>query len=140
LAAFERDFSEQLAGAEVHHIGATALPFRHTKGDVDANVRVEDSRFTELVAALSECIAIAQPDNWSESFASFSTDAYDLPLGVQVTSKGTKDDFLLGLRDRMRSDPALLRRYDQAKLAAAAAGADAYWAAKNAILSDLLAE
>jgi GrpB-like predicted nucleotidyltransferase (UPF0157 family) len=109
VAAFKHDFNEQLAGAEVHHIGATALPFGHTKGDVDVNVRVEESRFSEMVAALSERVAIAQPGNWSECFASFSTDAYGLPLGVQVTTKGSKDDFLLGLRDRMLADDALLR-------------------------------
>jgi GrpB-like predicted nucleotidyltransferase (UPF0157 family) len=120
----------------VHHIGATSLPFGHTRGDVDVNVRVEASRFAELVAALRERLAVAQPDNWTTGFASFSSDAYPLPLGVQVTSIGSKDDFLLFLR----ADPELLRRYDAAKLANASAGAEKYWSAKNELLRAVLTE
>jgi GrpB-like predicted nucleotidyltransferase (UPF0157 family) len=140
VAEFEHDFRDLLAEAEVHHIGATALPFGHTKGDVDVNVRVDGPQFSQTVAALQERLQIAQPDNWSDGFASFSIDAYPLPLGVQVTRIGSKDDFLLFLRDRMRADPALLRRYDAAKLAHAKAGAEQYWSAKDAILRDVLEE
>ena len=138
VARFEDDFADELADAEVHHIGATALPFGHTKGDVDVNVRVDGSRFPLMVAALCARLTPAQPENWSESFASFSTDAYDLPLGVQVTTIGSKDDFLLALRDRMRADPSLVRRYDEIKASAASDGADAYWHAKDAFLRELL--
>ena len=60
-----------------------------------------------------------------------------MPLGVQVTVIGSADDFLLGLRDRLRADPELLRRYDEVKAAAAAGGADAYWEAKDRFLQEL---
>jgi GrpB-like predicted nucleotidyltransferase (UPF0157 family) len=140
VAEFEHEFSDLLAGVEVHHIGATALPHGHTKGDVDVNVRSDALRFPLLVAGLRERLQVAQPENWSESFASFSTDAYQLPLGVQVTRIGSTDDFLLDLRDRMRADPSLARRYDDAKTAAALAGAEAYWNAKNTFLRELLAD
>lgn len=139
IAVFKRDFADLLAQTEVHHIGATALPFGHTKGDVDINVRVNESQFPLTVAALGRRLTAAQPDNWSETFASFSTDAYALPLGIQVTSIGSKDDFLLALRDRMRADPSLLRRYDNAKVAAASRGAEEYWKAKDGLLRELLA-
>ena len=124
----------------MHHIGATSLPFGHTKGDVDVNVRVEDTQFPLLVAALRERLAVAQPDNWTTGFASFSSEAYPLPLGVQVTSIGSRDDFLLFLRDRMRADSELLRRYDAAKVGHAAKGAEEYWSAKNELLQQVLAE
>ena len=138
VAAFEREHADALAGTEVHHIGATALPFGHTKGDVDVNVRVSAARFAAVVAALRERLAVAQPGSWTATFASFSVDGYPLPLGVQVTVAGSADDFLLALRDRMRADPELLRRYDEAKLAAAHAGAVAYWRAKVELLRELL--
>ncbi|HZQ80638.1 MAG TPA: GrpB family protein [Gaiellaceae bacterium] len=138
VARFERDFAAELAHVEVHHIGATSLPFGHTKGDVDVNVRAGADAFAPLVAALRARLEEAQRENWTPSFASFSTGAYELPLGIQVTVIGSPDDFLLALRDRMRADAALLQRYDECKLAAAAAGADAYWAAKNELLQGLL--
>lgn len=139
VASFERDFAAALGGLEVHHIGATALPSGHTKGDVDVNVRVSEDAFPALTSVLAEQLQAAQQSNWTRTFASFSSDAYELPLGVQVTVVGSADDFLLSLRDRMRADSALLQRYDQAKLAAASRGADEYWRAKDAVLRELLA-
>jgi len=140
IASFERDLGSVLAGTEVHHIGATALPFGHTKGDVDVNVRVHEDAFAPVVAALTERLSRAQQENWTPTFASFSTADYALPLGIQVTVIGSPDDFLLAIRDRMRADPSLLRRYDEAKLGAAPNGAEAYWSAKNALLRELVCQ
>jgi GrpB-like predicted nucleotidyltransferase (UPF0157 family) len=137
VTLFEQENADILAG-DVHHIGATAMPFGHTKGDVDVNVRVEEAKFTALVAALRERFDVAQHENWTSTFASFSTDRYSLPLGIQVTVTGSESDFLLALRDRMLAQPDLLREYDERKLRAAARGAAAYWDAKNAFLQELL--
>jgi GrpB-like predicted nucleotidyltransferase (UPF0157 family) len=140
IADFERDFARALAPAQVHHIGATSLPFGHTKGDVDVNVRVTEGQFPATVTALRARLRPAQPENWSESFASFSAEGYELPLGVQVTIIGSQDDFLLELRDRMRADPSLLGRYDDIKLAAASKGAGEYWEAKDRLLREILSD
>lgn len=138
VTRFEQENGDVLAG-EVHHIGATAMPFGQTKGDVDVNVRVEAAKFAALVAALRERFDVAQHENWTATFASFSTDRYALPLGIQVTVRGSDSDFLLALRDRMLAEPDLLREYDERKLSAAALGPAAYWEAKNAFLQELLA-
>jgi GrpB-like predicted nucleotidyltransferase (UPF0157 family) len=136
--AFRRDFAPELGEADVHHIGATSLPFGHTKGDVDVNVRVAEGEFAALTAALDGRLERAQEENWTASFASFSTAAYGMPLGVQVTVRGSPDDFLLALRDRMRADPELLRRYDELKLAASGGDAEAYGQAKAAFFESIL--
>jgi GrpB-like predicted nucleotidyltransferase (UPF0157 family) len=138
VSGFERDFATVVGDADVQHIGATSLPFGHTKGDVDVNVRVDAEAFGPLVAALGERLAEAQRDNWTPTFASFSSTAYPMPLGVQVTVIGSPDDFLLDLRNRMCADPSLLQRYDDAKLAAASSGAERYWNAKNDVLREIL--
>ena len=140
IACFRRDFAAVLTNVEVHHIGATSLPFGHTKGDVDVNVRVPEPRFDSLIAALSDRLERAQTENWTATFASFSARGFALPLGVQVTVIGSPDDFLLALRDRMRADTTLLRRYDEAKVAAAADGPAAYWRAKDELLRELVSE
>jgi GrpB-like predicted nucleotidyltransferase (UPF0157 family) len=138
VGAFARDWRGRLGDAEIHHIGATALPFGHTKGDVDVNVRVRPERFDDVVRELSAQLAVAQLENWTAAFASFSADNYRLPLGVQVTAIGSGNDFLLRLRDTLIAEPELLERYDGLKLAAAAGGADAYWQAKDRFLRELL--
>jgi GrpB-like predicted nucleotidyltransferase (UPF0157 family) len=139
VGLFERDNADVLVG-EVHHIGATSMPFGHTKGDVDVNVRVEDAAFAALVAALRKRFDVAQHENWTPTFASFSTGRYSLPLGVQVTVIGSESDFLLELRDRMLAEPDLLQEYDGRKLSAASLGAGAYWEAKNAFLQELVSD
>lgn len=140
IARFERDFADALAHAQVHHIGATALPFGYTKGDVDVNVRVDEAQFPVMAAALGERLMAAQPENWSDTFASFSAEGYELPLGVQVTVIDSNDDFLLALRERMRADPSLRRRYNKIKVAAASNGAEVYWKAKDDLLREILAD
>ncbi len=115
------------------------MPFGHTKGDVDVNIRVEERTFEYAVSLLREHYEVAQFANWTPTYASFSSDRYELPLGIQVTVSGSADDFLLDLRDRMRSEPELLRRYDEIKLGAATRGPDAYWEAKNDFLKNILA-
>jgi GrpB-like predicted nucleotidyltransferase (UPF0157 family) len=139
VAAFEADWGGTLGAIEIQHVGATALPSGHTKGDVDVNLRVEEARFASVLRDLKARLTVAQPENWTASFASFSTDAYPLPLGVQVTVIGSADDFLVFLRDRMRADEDLARRYDAVKVAAAAHGADAYWHAKDRFLKEVRA-
>jgi GrpB-like predicted nucleotidyltransferase (UPF0157 family) len=137
VAAFEADVGPSLGGAEIHHIGATALPSGHTKGDVDVNIRVDEAQFAAVVDILAARFAVAQPENWTPTFASFSADGYALPLGIQLTAIGSSDDFLLALRDRMRADRELLRRYDELKVASAVLGAQAYWEAKDRFLQAL---
>ena len=132
---FERD-----SGLQAEHIGATSFGTGTTKGDVDVNVRVEPARFAALVETLRARYAVAQPENWTDDFASFSTGEYELPLGIQVTAIGGENDFLVYLRDRFVSDPVLRARYDDVKAGAAPDGPEAYWRAKDAFLRDLLAE
>jgi GrpB-like predicted nucleotidyltransferase (UPF0157 family) len=76
-------------------------------------------------------LSVAQPENWTPTYASFATDRYRLPLGVQVTVISSADAYLLILRDRMRMEPRLLREYNKIKRHAAAGGPSPYWQAKS---------
>lgn len=134
LADLRHELQVLVPGIHVEHIGATALPDGLTKGDVDVNIRVDFDRFNDAVATLSVRFEIAQPQNWTATFASFSDERRGLPIGIQVTVKDSDDDFLVALRDRLRDDPALRREYDGIKGDAAPAGRDTYWQAKNAFL------
>lgn len=126
--------------ADVHHIGATAIPGALTKGDVDVFVRVAREDFADTVAALGSKFEIRQRENWTPDFASFGEDQrYGLPLGVQVAVRGGTADFLIYLRDHLRDRPEELRRYNELKQAHAARGARGYWEAKDVFLTEILA-
>jgi GrpB-like predicted nucleotidyltransferase (UPF0157 family) len=135
---FASEYAGLLPGIEIQHIGATAMPFGHTKGDVDVNLRVGAHEFDGVVDVLRRTCRIAQPENWTHTFASFSLEDYELPLGAQVTVIGSKDDVLVTMRDRLRSDTDLLHRYDDCKARAAPRGAIEYWKAKDAFLGAVL--
>jgi GrpB-like predicted nucleotidyltransferase (UPF0157 family)/predicted kinase len=140
VADVESSLREVLPDCQVEHIGATSMPDGVTKGDVDVNVRVSQRDFATVVDLLRQRYDIAQPDNWSPTYASFSDPAHDLPVGLQVTAVGSSDDFLVDLRDLMRGDPQLRRDYDRVKSGAASLGPDGYWAAKNAFLEPIVSQ
>lgn len=129
-----------LPDAEVHHIGATSIAGSVTKGDVDLLLRVKQSCFRATVEMLKNHFAIKQPENWTTYFASFGDDtSHELPLGVQVVVRESSADFLLFLRDYLRSHENALREYNRLKTAHAVEGPEGYWRAKNKFFEKLLA-
>lgn len=138
VAEVATELRELVPDCNIEHIGATALPDGVTKGDVDVNIRVPSSSFGRAVEMLTAQFAVAQPQNWTQTYASFSDPDRALPLGLQVTVIGSPDDFLVKLRDLMRNDPLLRRDYDRCKTLAAQLGGRGYWEAKNRMLQDFL--
>jgi GrpB-like predicted nucleotidyltransferase (UPF0157 family) len=139
FSELELSLQESLPESQIEHVGATSMPDGVTKGDVDLNLRVPADRFDETVDVLRGRFDIAQPHNWTSTYASFTDPSRGLPVGLQVTVIGSADDFLVPLRDLLRSDAELRHEYDQVKRDAAALGPDGYWAAKNAFLTEVLA-
>jgi GrpB-like predicted nucleotidyltransferase (UPF0157 family) len=134
-----RRITHLLPNADVHHIGSTAIPKALTKGDVDLNVRVSPERFHLAVSVLRCLYGVNQPENWSDNFASFKEDdSFPLKLGVQLTVRGSSDDFFLAIRDLFLEDGELVKEYDDLKRSFDGKSTDAYWAAKTVFLTRLL--
>ena len=134
-AAFEahRDaILELLPGAQIEHVGATAVPGALTKGDLDLLVRVPRDEFEAAVTVLRERYAVNQPQNWTAEFASFEQQpAGEIPVGVQLVIAGGSDDALfLEWRERLRSDADLRGRFNAFKRRQSGAGPDEYIEAK----------
>ena len=128
-----------LPGARVEHVGSTAVPGSLTKGDLDICVIVTGGEFERASRVLAERFRIHQPENWSPSLASFTAPSEDgIDVGVQLVPAGSPDErAFVGWRDRLRSDPDLRARYDEAKRRHRASGMDAYRAAKEALVNEL---
>ncbi|MBW3664969.1 MAG: GrpB family protein [Actinobacteria bacterium] len=121
-----------MSTVETVAFGATSYPDGVTKGDIDVLLRVPPERFGELVERLAEMMAVAQPDNWDTTFASFTDTSSSTPVGVQVTAVGSSHDRDFERQRRLLSDPRFRASYDRVKLRSAHLGADGYWQAKNA--------
>jgi GrpB-like predicted nucleotidyltransferase (UPF0157 family) len=137
VAELETSLRELVPAGQIEHIGATAMPHGLTKGDVDVNIRVLQDDFPRTLETLRSHFPVAQPQNWTESYASFSDPSRALPVGLQVTVLGSPDDFLVPLRDLMRRDAELRHEYDRVKRDAAHLGPDGYWKAKDAFLTEI---
>jgi GrpB-like predicted nucleotidyltransferase (UPF0157 family) len=119
-------------GAEVEHIGSTAVPGALTKGDLDLLVRVPQEEFERAAATLAETYTIHQPENWTTVFASFKeVPEGEVPVGIQLVLAGGMDERLFrAWRDRLSADPVLLERYNALKRSLRDADPDAYIGAK----------
>ena len=108
---------ELVPGAEVEHVGATAVPGALTKGDVDVLVRVREPEFPAAVDALSRRYAIHQAHNWTPELASFTDpDATEPPVGIQLVVRGSEADRFFGpFRDALIGSDALLAEYNELK-------------------------
>ena len=127
-----------LPDAEFHHIGATAIPGAITKGDVDVLLRVEALRFASAVEIMRQHFITKQPENWTESFASFGHDcSFPFPLGVQLVIQDSESDFFLFLHEYFTSDSRHLAEYNRIKKESAPLGAEEYWKAKDRFLGPI---
>lgn len=127
-------------GAEIEHVGSTAVPGALTKGDLDLLVRVPEQHFAAAIESLKAELVVDQAENWSSTFASFRPPSEgEIPVGIQVVIAGSGDDALfLEWRERLRSEPELLERFNRFKLGQAGAEPDHYVAAKAAFIEAVL--
>ena len=118
VCAHRTSVLELVPGAEVEHVGATAVPGALTKGDVDVLVRVGEADFSAAADALAMRYAVHQLQNWSPSLASFTaTDAGELPVGIQLVVRDSAADRCFGpFRDALINSQTLLAEYNELKL------------------------
>jgi GrpB-like predicted nucleotidyltransferase (UPF0157 family) len=144
-AAFElqRDLVLVLVpGAEVEHVGSTAVPGALTKGDLDLLVRVDPAAFPTAVGMLSSHYAVHQPKNWTRTLASFKDPSSHQPeVGIQLVVAGSPDDRLFGpFRDALIHDPALLTEYNELKRRLDGADYERYTEQKGQFVEGVLRE
>lgn len=102
--------------ADVQHIGSTAIPTAITKGDLDIVVRVSSDEFKNAVEELKSIYKINQPENWSNTFASFKDEEnLGIDFGAQVVIKGSKSDDFVKLRDILIEHPELVNELNLLK-------------------------
>ena len=129
-----RILERRVPGAEILHVGSTAVPGTLTKGDLDVAVRVDAHRFAAAAETLSR-VAPPNPGSTSDdTFRAFACDAAEPPTGIQLVVRGTRLDRFHRWRDRLRSDGALRERYDALKRAHDGGPTAAYRRAKAAFI------
>ena len=101
--------------ADVQHIGSTAVPGSLTKGDLDIQVRVKQKDFDKAQNALSKMYKPNKGNPFTKTYASFKDDGAKIPLGVQLTVIGSKEDNFTALRDILVQNKKTLEKYNALK-------------------------
>ncbi|HEY2256322.1 MAG TPA: GrpB family protein [Variovorax sp.] len=104
------------SGADIDHVGATAVPGCLSKGDLDIAVRVEPHGFDAADEVLSQRFERNSASLRTPDFAAFENHGLHPAVGIQLMVRGSALDVFVRFRDRLRTDAKLLRRYNALKL------------------------
>ncbi|MCJ2087847.1 GrpB family protein [Methylobacterium sp. E-005] len=126
--------------AEIRHVGATAIPGCLTKGDLDMVVRVARADFAAADERLARLFARNVGSIRTDAFSAFADASRTPHLGVQLTVKGGTLDVFHHFADALRSDPALVERYNALKRAHQDWPMALYRPAKDAFIAGVLRE
>ncbi|MFG1995033.1 CPBP family intramembrane glutamic endopeptidase [Actinoplanes sp. NPDC048988] len=130
-----------LAGVphELMLVGGSSVRGALTKGDVDLHLRTPPEAFGHAVELLGGVYRVVHPQIWQPTLATFAVNA-PLPTGVAVTPAGSEHDVRFTRAwQRLSSDPALLRAYNDLKLASRSDIA-AYERHKSAFFDSLVSQ
>lgn len=125
-------------GAQVVHIGATAIPGCLTKGDLDIVVRVSPTSFAAAEAVLADLFNRNTGSVRSTSFAAFQDEQAQPPLGIQLTAIGGEFDDFHRFVERLRQEPGLIEAYNDLKRRFDGKSMDDYRAAKREFVATVL--
>ncbi len=131
----------RLPSARIEHVGASAIPGALSKGDLDVCVVVAAHDFDAALATLHGAGFREKADTLrTPQLCMLVADRPDVDLAVQLVERDSKFEFFMAFRDALRGRPELVAEYNQIKQTAAAAGQDAYRAAKSAFIERVLSD
>ncbi len=111
----KRKIAKILPGVDIQHVGSTAIPNSLTKGDLDIQVRVEKENFTKIVGKLMQIYEEDRENRRTKTYAGFKKDDGGIPIGIQVTIIGSKEDDFSKLRDILLCNSKYQREYNSLK-------------------------
>ena len=130
---------QALPAARVEHIGSSSIEGAVSKGDLDIFVGVEPERLEEAVAAIESLgFRIKAESLRNESLCPFESDAYRVPVGLQLVVNRSEFEFFLTFRDRMNTDGNLRSEYNRLKRQASELSDNEYRRVKSQFIESVI--
>ncbi len=111
----KRAIAKILPGINVQHVGSTAIPNSLTKGDLDIQVRVKKKDFAKTVKKLMKLYKKDTENRRTKTYVGLKKCNGEIPIGIQVTVIGLKEDDFSKLRDILLSNPKHQKEFDSLK-------------------------
>jgi GrpB-like predicted nucleotidyltransferase (UPF0157 family) len=128
-----------LPNARVEHVGSSAIPGAISKGDLDIFVGVTQDDFLEAIDLIKH-IGFSEKLNTlrTDSLCMMTSSTYNEDVAVQLVANGSEHESFLEFRDKLRSNPDLVSRYNQLKLNCKGLPHDNYREVKSTFIATVL--
>ena len=128
-----------LPAARIEHIGSSSIEGAVSKGDLDIFVGVEPGGFEGAVAAIESLGFRIKTESFrNESLCPFESDAYPLPVGLQLVTNRSEFESFLVFRNRMNTDGNLRSEYNRLNRQASDLSDDEYRRVKSQFIESVL--
>jgi len=129
-----------LPGADVEHVGSTAVPGCLTKGDLDVLVRVPSEAFLSSMEVLDGLLARSPRNDPTDDYVEYDYVGRGFSASVQLAVVDAWHDRRFhGLKALLTSDPRALERYNGMKRTYEGRPMEKYRQAKALLIESLLA-
>jgi GrpB-like predicted nucleotidyltransferase (UPF0157 family)/GNAT superfamily N-acetyltransferase len=130
---------QTLPAARIEHVGSSSIEGAVSKGDLDIFVGVEPEGFEEAIAAIESLGFRIKTESFrNESLCPFESDAYPLPVGLQLVVNRSEFECFLAFRNRINADGNLLSEYNRLKRQASDLSDDEYRRVKSQFIESVL--
>jgi GrpB-like predicted nucleotidyltransferase (UPF0157 family) len=131
--------SALLPRTRIEHVGASSIPGAISKGDLDICVLVASSHHQTTVDALEGLGYVIKTDTLrTPELCMLVSPRKDMDVALQVVSEGSRFEFFLHFRDRLRAEPRLVAQYNQLKRRFAPSGPERYRRAKDRFIQRVI--
>lgn len=137
--AVETEVKNAIPLSRVEHVGASSIPGAVSKGDLDVCVIVAPAQHEQAVAALEALGYKVKVDTLrTPELCMLLSPVRDADVALQVIAEGSKFEFFMHFRDRLRADPLLVKQYNEVKWRSAGLGESGYREAKAKFIDTVL--
>lgn len=128
-----------LPNARVEHVGSSAIPGAISKGDLDIFVGVTQDDFLKAIDLIKHIGFSEKLDTLrTDSLCMMTSSTYNEDVAVQLVANGSEHESFLKFRDKLRSNPDLVSRYNQLKRDCKGLSHDNYREVKSAFIETVL--
>jgi GrpB-like predicted nucleotidyltransferase (UPF0157 family) len=135
----EAKIIEILPNARVEHVGSSAISGAISKGDLDIFVGITQDDFLKAIEFIKRIGFNEKLDTLrTDSLCMMTSSTYNEDVAVQLVANGSEHESFLKFRDKLRSNPDLVSRYNQLKRDCKGLSHDNYREVKSAFIETVL--